>query len=416
MASYIPRVIDTEITRALTSSGAVVLEGPRAVGKTESGRQFCNSELRLDSADPLAELARIQPDTALEGRTPRLLDEYQLSPGLWNAVRHEIDDRNKRGQFILTGSALPSSDPLRHSGAGRFRHIGMRTMTLAETGHSTAEISLKQLLTGADISLAKSEISFKDVIARLVVGGWPGWYDIAEEDAQLQASAYLTDLAQHDFPQIGGPNRDPRRMMSLLRAIAGVLAQPASFAAITRRMRDAESRSFDERGIAELVDLAEQMFVLEDQPAWAPKLRSRQVIHQSPNRHLADTSLAAALLGAKSERLLAEPETLGFFFESQVVHDVNVYAQAAYARGVFHYRDAKGRDEIDVIVEASDGSWIGIEVKLTAQSADQAAKNLLRVAAKIERQPTHLVVMVPTGIAHRRQDGVLVIPLTCLGP
>lgn len=414
MTGYVPRIVDEEIRTALNAAGAVVLRGTRAVGKTESARRVAASELRLDSSDPRAVLARTQPTSALEGPVPRLLDEWQVVPELWNEVRHAVDDRRASGQFLLTGSAWPNDDHLLHSGAGRFAQVTMRTMALAETGDSTAAVSLTELFSG-DLPLAESSTDFAALVGRIVRGGWPGWFDADEATASLRARSYLNDIAEHDFPTVAGPRRDPRRLLAFLRALAGLTAQPASQAAITRRMNE-DATVVGAAAVPELFDLAQRLYLVENQPAWSPSLRSRTALLQTPSRHLADPSLAAALLGAGTYRLLSEPHTLGFLFESQVVHDLRVYAQAIGARGVFHYRDAKARDEIDAVVEASDGRWVAVEVKLGLSQVDAAASNLLRVVAKVARPPEACVVITPSGVAYRRPDGVLVVPLTVLGP
>ncbi|SPT54276.1 Uncharacterised protein [Actinomyces bovis] len=415
MAEYLPRVIDGKLNTALQTSGAVVVKGARATGKTRSARQQATSELDLDRASSRATLARQQPSTALEGETPRLLDEWQLVPALWNEVRRAVDDRRSPGQFILTGSAAPNDDAARHPGAGRFTTVTMRTMTLAETGHSNGAISLGSLLNGHLDAIVEAEVSFSDVVERVVNGGWPGWFDQSAATCRARAHAYLEEIAEHDLPTVGGSRRDPRRFRAYLRALAALESQPASFAALTRRMQDEFSAAVGPTSAQTMHDVAERMFLVEDQPAWSPRLRSRQAAAQAPTRHLADPSLAASLLDAGVDRLLAEPETLGFLFESQVVHDLRVYAQSLGTRGVFHYRDTKGRDEIDVVIEAQGGNWIGLEVKLGAAQVDAAAANLLRVAAKIERPAAALAVVTPTGIAHRREDGVMVVPLSVLG-
>jgi len=415
MKQYVPRVVDAEIEAALSSAGAVVLRGARAVGKTESARRLAASEIRLDSAEPLAALARQQPGVALQGDAPRLIDEWQLVPAIWNEVRHEVDKRALTGQFILSGSAIPDDDHIRHSGAGRFRRVSMRTMTLAETGHSTAAVSLRALLAGATPETAVSQAEFEDVVRRVVTGGWPGWFGVDESVAAQRAMSYLDDIAEHDFVQVAGDRRDPRRFSAYLRAIAAFSAQPAAYAAVKRRIEHQENRELGNDAVSKLHNLAARMYLVEDQAAWAPKLRSSVPAVQTPKRHLTDPSLAAALLGATTQRLLVEPETLGFLFESQVVHDLRVYAQAVGARGVFHYRDSKGRDEIDAVVEGDDGSWLAFEVKLGAASVDAAADNLLRIKAKMQRAPRACVIVVPSGVAHVRGDGVFVVPLSVLG-
>lgn len=413
---YLPRIIDAELERALASAGALVLRGPRAVGKTESARQVAASEIRLDSTEPLAVLAREQPTVALEGVIPRLLDEWQFAPGLWNAARHEVDKRQRPGQFILSGSAVPDDDDLRHSGAGRFRQLTMRTMTLFETRHSSGAVSLRELLAGHQPGTAQSSLEFADIVRRVVVGGWPGWMMLGEAEAREQAVSYLNDISAHDFVQVAGTKRDPRRLIAYLRAFAALTAHPAPLTAVSRRIRDEGSLAIGAGAAPVLHDLAERLYLVEDQEAWAPLLRSRSTAVQTPKRHLADPSLSAALLGAGSDRLLREPETLGFLFESQLVHDLRVYAQAVGAHGVFHYRDTKGRDEIDAVVEGEDGQWLAFEAKLGASSIDRAAENLLRVGQKFANPPKALIVVIPTGVSYRRPDGVLVVPLSVLGP
>lgn len=417
MKAYIPRVVDAEISAALAAAGAVVLKGARAVGKTESARQFARSEIRLDSADARASLAREQPSTALDGDVPRLLDEWQLVPALWNEVRRAVDDRRVAGQFLLSGSATPDDDILRHSGAGRFHQVQMRTMTFLETRHSAGAVSLAGLLGGDVCPIAESELDFRATVRRIVIGGWPGWSGDDESAARARAAAYLSDIVEHEFSQVAGPRRDPRRLLAHLRAVAAMTAQPAGYAAITRRTADESAvAGVSPAATVQAHEFAERLFLVEDQPAWSPKLRSATAATQTPKRHLVDPSLAAALLGAGPDRLLSEPETLGFLFESAVVHDLRVYAQSIGARGVFHYRDVKGRDEVDAIVEGSEGSYLAIEVKLGPGAVDAAAANLSRVTAKFAKPPIACVVIIPTGVAHTRPDGVHVVPLSVLGP
>lgn len=250
----------------------------------------------------------------------------------------------------------------------------------------------------------------------MVRGGWPGWLDLEADDAAEAVASYVDEMSEHDYPLVGGPRRDPRRFRAFLAAYAGLVAQPASLAAVRRRMGEITGRRPADSLVSELHDFAARLFLVEDQPAWAARLRSRTPLIQTPKRHLADPSLALALLGAGASRLLNDPQTLGIVLESQAVHDLRVAAQAARMRGVFHLRDAKGRDEIDVVVEARDGRWAGFEVKLSHRAVDDAAAALLRVAAKVERPAAALAVIIPTGPVLRRPDGVWVIPLACLRP
>ncbi|MDO5513161.1 ATP-binding protein [Corynebacterium sp.] len=415
MANYIPRIVDAELDRALRSSGAIFIKGPRACGKTATARQVAASEIRLDTPSPDVTLVEADPRLVLDGATPRLIDEWQAVPEVWNAVRHAVDDRQDTGQFILTGSATPATDALRHPGAGRIRSLTMRTMTIAERVEGR-RASWAALLDGSLEPGPGTEASVADYAEWLVSGGWPGFRGLDTLDAAEGVSSYLQEMSEHDYPEIGGMRRDPRRFISFLRAYAGLVAQPATAAAVRRRMGELSGAEPAPGTVDTLHDFAARLFLIEDQPAWATTLRSRTSLVQMPKRHLADPSLAAALLGATPQRLLADLETLGILFESQTIHDLRVVAQANRARGVFHLRDSKGRDELDAVVENPDGSWVGVEVKLSHRQVEAAAEHLLSTAAKVERPPAALVVIIPTGPIVQLPNGVWVIPLACLAP
>ncbi|MFC6145735.1 ATP-binding protein [Corynebacterium nasicanis] len=415
MATYIPRIVDAELERALRVSGAVFIKGPRACGKTATARQIAASEVRLDVHGPDITLARINPVSILEGETPRLIDEWQAVPEVWNAVRHAVDDRQGKGQFILTGSATPATDALRHPGAGRMRSLTMRTMTISERndGHRA---SWARVLEGTLEPAPGTEATVADYAEWIVAGGWPGFHGLAPLDAADEVASYLQEMAEHDYPEIGGLRRDPRRFLSFLQAYAGLVAQPATGAAIRRRIGELSGAEPAPGTVDALHDFASRLFLVEDQPAWATQLRSRTALAQMPKRHLADPSLAASLLGATPDRLLTDLETLGILFESQAIHDLRVVAQANRARGVYHFRDTKGRDEIDAVVENPDGSWVGVEIKLSHLQVETAAERLLATAEKVERPPSALVIIIPTGPVAQLPNGVWVIPLACLAP
>lgn len=418
MRTYRPRLVDQELHRALSISGAVHVRGPRACGKTSTAREQAQSEVRLDLSREDAALAREAPAVLLQGDTPRLIDEWQVVPELWNVVRHEVDDRQQSGQFILTGSARPNDDARRHPGAGRVSSIDMRTMALCERRESFGGIELTQLWDASDglPTGARSDLLVPDYVDLILQGGWPGFQHLDPEGAAEANSAYIHEIVEHDFPEVGGRRRDPRLFRAYLVALAGTVAQPAQLGAVRRRMGEVLDRAPAPETVSHLHDFAHRLFLVEDQPAWAPMLRSRRALIQAPKRHVCDVGLVSALLGAGRGQLLSDLETLGFLFESLVVHDLRVLAQNARARGVFHYRDAKGRDEIDAVIEHRDGRWIGVEVKLSHEQVDHAASNLLRVSAQIARPPAALAVVVPTGTVHRRSDGVWVLPLSTLGP
>lgn len=419
MIEYAPRTVDPQLERYLRVAGAVHVRGPRACGKTSTARQQAASEVRLDRDKEFLAIAELSPQQVVAGDTPRLIDEWQAVPSLWNVIRHEVDDRQARGQFILTGSSSPVDDALRHSGAGRIMSLDMRTMALWERPNlEVGGVSLSQLFDAPDDVPrdVNCELSVTDYADLMVHGGWPGLQDLDPLDAQEVIDSYITEMVEHDFPEIGGRRRDPRLFRAFLTAYAHVLAQPTQMVTIRKRMAEFAGRMPAPDSVSQLHDFAARLFLVEDQPAWSPKLRSKTALLQAPKRHLCDVSLAASLLAARPGQLLGDMETLGFFFESLVVHDLRVAAQAMRARGVFHYRDAKGRDEIDVIVEDRSGQWAGMEVKLSHTQLAAAEKNLLRVADKIAQPPRFLAVVIPSGRAFQLDSGVWVLPLGCIEP
>ncbi|WP_257160726.1 ATP-binding protein [Corynebacterium cystitidis] len=418
MKKYIPRLVDNEVQRGLKTSGALLLQGPRACGKTSTAKQCTQSSIQLDRDTPETMLARNHPALALEGAKPRLLDECQAVPGVWNEVRHAVDEATDKGLFILTGSATPEEESARHSGAGRIRSVVMRTLSLAERQVPAQRVSLEQIIADNQEFTAGTEATVEDYAHWIVASGFPEFFTLDSEDAHELLIAYLDNMSEHDYPLLGGPRRDPRRFWSFLQGYAGLVAQPATGAAIRRRIGELSGARHEMamETVNSLHDFATRLYLVEDQPAWATRLRSRTSLVQMPKRHLADPGLAVALLGAGPQHLLSDPETLGILFESMLVHDLRVYAQALRARGVFHLRDTKGRQEMDAVLELRDGTWIGFEAKLSHHQIDQAAEHLKSVATIVERPPAALLVIIPTGPAYQRSDGVWVVPLAALGP
>lgn len=413
---YLPRIVDAEVERGLRVAGALFLKGPRASGKTSTARQFAKSVIQLDRDTPEANLARMQPALGIQGSRPRLIDEWQVVPAMWNEVRHAVDESREKGQFLLTGSSTPEDDAARHSGAGRIRSIQLRTLSLAERGDLAERVSLGSIINGSQDPTAGTDATVEDYARWIVAGGFPEFFGLDPLDAQEAMESYFMEMSEHDYPELGGPRRDPRRFQSFLRAYAGLVAQPATAAAIRKRIGELSSAAA--MPAAETVnvihDFATRLFLVEDQPAWSPRTRSKTTMVQMPKRQLADPGLAAALLAVGPEKLLGDLETLGILFEAQLVHDLRVYAQALRARGVFHLRDMKGREEIDAIVELRDGSWVGFEAKLSHNEVDAAAAHLLRVAKKVSSSPAALIVVIPSGPAFQRSDGVWVVPLAAL--
>jgi uncharacterized protein len=397
--------------------GAVVIEGPKACGKTVTARQIAASEVLLDVDANARQAVGVDPGLVLEGPTPRLLDEWQIEPAIWNHVRRAVDDRSRPGQFILTGSAVPSDDITRHTGAGRIARLRMRPMSLFEVGRSSGTASMLDLLDGKASTGADPGLTIADLAEAIALGGWPGLQGIAVRDGLLAIRDYLDEIARVDVGRVDATSRDPGRVARLLQSLARNLATNAAATTLAKDAGGADGPLKDDTVRSYLAAL-ERLMIVEDQPAWAPHLRSKHRLRTAPKRHFVDPSLAVAALRATPDRLLQDLNLFGFMFESLVVRDLRVYSQAADAR-VSHYRDSGGL-EVDAIVEAGDGRWLALEVKLGQGQVDEAAANLLRFLARVDTakcgSPALLGVIVATGYAYRRKDGVAVIPIGALGP
>ncbi len=411
--AYQPRIVDQELNQALQSVGAVVIEGPRACGKTETARQQAQSEVRLDVDARAQQALALDPNLVLDGPTPRLIDEWQVEPTIWNHVRREVDQRREPGQFILTGSATPKDDETRHPGSGRFVHLRMRPMTLSESGHSTNAISFADILAGGGSSSSEPGLSVRDLAERIAVGGWPAHLGLDAAQAQRVLRGYLRDICTADVRRIDGVRRDPNSVRRLIQSLARNVATPATLQSLLTDAngRDGAMKIETARGY---LDVLSRLFVTDDVPPWTPSLRSRTRLRAASIRHLADPALAVAAVNASPARLLADLNWFGYLFESMVVRDIRVFAQALGAE-VFHYRDENGL-EADVIVELPDGRWAGFEVKLGGSPAiaDRAAANLLALRDKVAQPPLALGVITGSGYGLTRNDGVLQIPIGAL--
>jgi len=418
MPGYRPRLAESDIARALDRVGAVLIDGARACGKTWTARRFARSEARLDDRGTML-LAETAPEAVLAGGVPRLLDEWQHAPTLWNSVRRECDDRARPGQFILTGSAKPADDITRHSGMGRIARVRMRPMSLFESGHSGGEVSLGALFDGRTAAaLPRSDATLTDVAAYICAGGWPANLGAPAADAGRTIGDYVNEAARVEVSGAVGVRHQPEALLRLMRSVARNVSTEAN---VTRLAADTGGQTPLARGTATAYLRAlERIFVVETQPAWSVQMRSRATLRKTPKIHFVDPSLAASALRATPRRLLTDPETLGLLFESLVVRDLRVYSQAETG-SVYHYRDNVGL-EAGAIVERNDGAWLAVEVKLSPspQSVDTAAASLLRLRDKVAQRRADdlaaLLVVTSTGAAYRRPDGVQVAPITALGP
>jgi uncharacterized protein len=416
-SSYRPRIVDDELAARLQATGAVAIEGPKACGKTATARRIAASEALLDVDANARAAAAIDPALVLDGATPRLIDEWQLEPAIWNHVRRAVDDRQARGQFILAGSAVPSDDITRHTGAGRITRLRMRPMTLFETGISSGEVSLAHLLTGAVAHSADPGLTVTDLVREIATGGWPGFHGLTVDQTLRAVRDYLEEIRRVEVSRVEGRRRDPARVGALLRSLARNVGTYAAATTLSRDAAGADGPLKDDT-VSEYLDALRRLMIVEDQPAWAPHLRSRYALRRAAKRHFVDPSLAVAALRATPERLLRDIRLLGFLFESLVVRDLRVYAQAADAQ-VLQYRDSRGL-EVDAIVETADGRWAAFEIKLGSGQVDEAAAALRAFARQIDAEssgdPTMLGVIVGTGYGYRREDGIAVIPIGTLGP
>lgn len=416
--AYLQRICDKLLASELKASGAVLIEGAKWCGKTSTAQQAARSSLYMQDPDKTSSYlaaADTKPSLLLNGETPKLIDEWQMAPVLWDAVRFEVDKRNKPGQFILTGSAVPSDNLVAHTGTGRISRLLMRPMSLWESGDSNGSISLKELFDkNTDIS-ATSDLSIEKIAFLICRGGWPASVSQENESALKMATNYVESVINMDVQRVDGVEKNPERVRMLLRSLARNISTMASGQTI---MADMESNDIgiSEKTLSSYLNALRRIFVIEDTPAWMPSLRSKTAIRTSPKRNFVDPSIATAVMRTNPSGLLNDFETFGFMFESLCTRDMRIYAQANDG-AVFHYRD-KNDLESDMIISLRDGRWAPIEVKLGNKQIDEAAKNLLLLQSKINTEkmgkPSFLMVVTGGEFAYKRGDGVLVVPIGCL--
>ena len=416
-AGYCPRIADAELRACLASAGAVVIEGPKACGKTRMAQQLAASAVLLD-VDPSARQAlAVDPALLLAGARPRLLDQWQVEPALWNQVRRAVDACGEPGQFLLTGSAVPADDAARHTGAGRFSFLRLRPMTLLEIGAGQGGVSLAALLAGEPSSCADPGLAVADLAELVCRGGWPAQLGRPLAATSRAARDYLEQVRQVDVQRLDGRRRDPQRLGTLLRSLARNVATEVSLTTLAADAGGADG-PLDPRTVADHLQALERLMVLENQPAWRPHLRSKAALRQAPRRHFCDPSLAVAALGGSPDRLLKDLDWLGLLFESLVIRDLRVLAQALDGE-VFHYRDNYGV-EVDAIVQLRNGRWGAIEIKLGQGQVEAAASSLLRFRSQLDigrtGEPAFLAVVCGSGYGYRRADGISVVPVGALGP
>jgi uncharacterized protein len=415
--SYISRIIDNDIAEMLCASGAVLIKGPKSCGKTATANQFAQSVVEMDRDPQVPVIMATNPQLLLTGNTPRLIDEWQEHPEIWNYVRHEVDDRKAKGQFILTGSANPNDDVRLHSGAGRFTIVQMDTMTWQELGHSTGVISMADLLEGEFPTLRDEGIPLEIILDRMLIGGWPGLVNENPKHAIRMNSAYVDLLCEVDMSRVSGVKRDPRKVRSLLRSLARNTATMVDNKTLELDVKTSDRNELSRNTISEYLDALARLMIMYEQPAFNPHIRSAASMRKSPKRHLCDTSLAAAALGLNKASLLNNLLYAGCLFESLAIHELNVYAKANDAT-LFHYNDSYGL-EVDAIVQKRNGDYAAFEIKLGVGYIHEAAENLKKFVKTIDASkmslPKSLNIITGTGLSHHRPDGVNVISLASLG-
>lgn len=415
-----PRIADGLLQKALDASGAVLIEGAKWCGKTRTAQRAAKSVLMMQDPDrkmAYLQTASIKPSLLLEGETPRLLDEWQIAPILWDAVRFTVDQRERMGQFILTGSAVPSDNMTSHTGTGRISRLRMRPMSLYESQDSTGSVSMKTLFSSSLDIAGINPITIERLAALTVRGGWPASIHADSEVAEKRVMDYVDAVINQDVSRVDNVEKSSGKMRALMRSLARNIATEASMTTIKNDL-ETQDESITLPTVASYLNALERIFVIEDLPAWNPALRSKTPLRTSVKRHFVDPSIATAVMGLSANKLLEDFHTFGYLFESLCIRDLRVYADLLDGR-VYHYRDKTGL-ESDAVIVLRDGSWAAVEVKMGAHEYDLAAENLRKFVNRVNtekmREPAFLMILSATEFAYRREDGIYVVPLGCLKP
>lgn len=417
---YRPRLIDNIIDSYLEAFGAVCVEGPKWCGKTWTSSYHCKSEIMLGNPDgnfQNRQLAQMSPSLVLEGETPRLIDEWQEVPQLWDAVRYKVDQSGNKGQFILTGSATPNHKGILHSGAGRIAKLRMRPMSLFESGNSSGDISLKDICEGRIEPKILGEVDLRKFIDFIIRGGWPANQETTLKQAAYLPIQYIRAVLDDDVYRIDNVKRDKHKMELLLRSLARNEATTVTNKKLKNDIKEIDDEDIDVETVSAYLDVFQRLFLTDNQKPFEAKLRSSFRIKQAEKRHLSDPSLAAALLNATPEMLLNDLNTLGFLFEALCERDLKIYAESFDAE-LYHYQDYNN-NEMDAVIAMPDGKWCGFEIKLGANQIDMAAENLIKIKNEIKASggiaPDSLCVICGlSNAAYQRPDGVFVVPITAL--
>lgn len=420
--NYRKRIADDILKRKLEGKGAVLIEGPKWCGKTTTAEQISASVLYMDDPESKSQnihMAELNPKRLLNGASPRLIDEWQIAPKLWDSIRFEVDHRNELGQFILTGSAVPAdTKEFTHSGTGRFSWLTMRPMSLYESGESSGDISLKELFQCPEMIDGASDIDLDRLAFIVCRGGWPQAIDMRDEIALDQAVDYYDAVVRSDINRADNISKNPERVKRLMRSYARNQGSQVPNTTLANDILTNDGSGIDAETVASYVNALKKIFVIEDMPAWNPNLRSKTAIRSSDTRYYVDPSIAAAALGIGPQDLIADLKTFGFLFETLCVRDLRVFADAMNA-SVYHYRD-KDNLECDAVIHMRNGSYGLVEIKLGGDTLiEEGAKTLTALAQKIDpgkmNMPSFCMILTGTGnYAYRRHDGIYVVPIGCL--
>lgn len=415
--SYIKRLVEYDLMAKMAASGAVLIKGPKSCGKTETAIQYARSILRMDRDPQVPMIMATNPQLLLEGATPRLIDEWQEQPEIWNYVRHEVDQRKLKGLFILTGSANPPENVRLHSGAGRFTVLQMDTMTWQELGYSSGTVKVSDLLLGAVNDFYEPAVSLESIVERICIGGWPNLINADYKNALKLNRGYVDLLCEVDMSQVSGVKRNPDKVRSLMRSLSRNVATLVDNKTLEKDLKFNDNNELSRNTLSDYLEALLKLMILYEQPAFSPHIRSSATLRKSPKRHLCDPSLAVAVMGLDKESLMKDIKYTGFLFESLAIHELNVYAKINDAT-VYHYNDSYGY-EVDAIVQKRNGDYAAFEIKLGVGFIDQAADSLKKFAANIDRAkmeaPKTLNIITGTGMSYRRPDGINVISLASLG-
>lgn len=423
MKNYLPRITDKLLDERLKAKGAILIEGPKWCGKTTSAKEFAKSFIAMDEPDKTKQykqMAELNPSVLLEGETPRLVDEWQLAPNLWNAVRYEVDKRDDFGQFILTGSAVPAEfDASMHSGTGRISRLYMRTMSLYESKDSDGAVSLSNLFDDKEISCANHK-TLDDIAFLICRGGWPISIKLEGKASLFQAIDYFDSVVKNDISRVDSVKRDVEKAKSLLRSYARHVGSQAPLETIRKDMLANQADTFDQVTLYSYIDALKKIFVIEDAPAWNPNIRSKTAIRSTDTRYFIDPSIATAALGIGPKDLIQDLNTMGLLFENLAVRDLRIYSELLDG-SVYHYRDKSGL-ECDAVIHLRNGSYGLVEIKLGGDKLiEEGAQTLKTLSDLIDtnsmKKPSFMMVLCAQApFAYKRNDGVYVVPITSLRP